>query len=443
MKILKSISVTGRFFTALASLVLIYAGGFFLKPLVLVTDVICCMFVIICIIEIYLLYTQDKILELSRSAEEKLSNGGLNTIRIRVKSFYRFPLMLEIIDELPEQLQIRDFKLGLKIFPGEDRLLNYTVRPLKRGQYFFGNINVKCSVFSGLISRRIVAELPQMYPVYPSVKEMKKFGFYASSNRLENIGMKKIYRTGYSYEFEQIRRFANGDDIRKINWKATSKSGFPMINTFKEEKSQDIYSIIDMGRAMQMPFGGMTLLDYAVNSCLALSGTAVSRNDNSGLITFAEKIYSFLPAQKNSRVMNRILETLYSINTSFREPDYEKLFFHIERYILKRSLLIFFSNFETLYSLDRNIRYLRLLAKKHHVVVVIFRNSEVASYTVSYSGNVKDIYVKTMAEKYLHEKEMIAGRISGNNMQAVLTDPVELTPHIINKYIEIKMRGLM
>src|SRR5690606_16946889 len=219
------------------------------------------------------------------------------------------------IDELPIQFQKRDFSYQSTVNPNQNIDFNYSVRPVDRGEYVFGHLNVYTSSKLKIVKRKYQFQNEQMVAVYPSFIQMQKYDFLAISNNLTEFGLKKIRRIGNTSEFEQIKDYVHGDDFRTVNWKATAKRGQLMVNQYQDEKSQPIYSIIDTGRVMKMPFNGLKLLDYAINSALAFSNVALKKHDKVGLLTFSKTIESFLPATQKLSNLNVILQRLYNIKT--------------------------------------------------------------------------------------------------------------------------------
>lgn len=193
----------------------------------------------------------------------------------------------------------------------------YVIRPKQRGDYHFGALNVSAKTVLGLVKRRFRFEEGTTLPVYPSFIQMKKYELLAISNRLTMSGIKKIRKVGNATEFDQIKEYITGDDVRTINWKATSRRQKLMVNKYQDERSQNVYSLIDMGRIMKMPFDQMTLLDYAINASLVISNIAWHKHDKPGVVAFAHKINSFLPADRRGTQMYRIQETLYGLKTNF------------------------------------------------------------------------------------------------------------------------------
>jgi uncharacterized protein (DUF58 family) len=234
-----------------------------------------------------------------------------------------------------------------------------------------------------------------------------------------------------------------GDDFRTVNWKATAKHRQLMVNQFQDEKSQPIYSIIDAGRVMKMPFEGLKLLDYAINASLAFSNVALKKHDKVGLILFAKKIEQFLPARSGLSFLNRILETLYNVDTEFTDSDFSLLYTRLKRHVTQRSLLLLFTNFEHPSALKRQLPYLQAIAKKHMLVVIFFENTELEKLISRPTGNLQNIYHKTIAEKFANDKVLMLKELEKFGIQAILTKPQELTINTINKYLEIKARGLL
>ena len=239
---------------------------------------------------------------MTRFLPAKFSNSDENVVEIDLFNNYPFDIHVDVLDELPNQFQKRDFKHQITIPKQEERHFEYTLRPVDRGAYQFGKLHVFVSSSLKIVSRRYSLDQKQTVAVYPSYIQMRKYEFLAISNKLSANGLKKIRRIGHTMEFEQIKDYVPGDDIRTINWKATAKKANLMVNQYQDEKSQPIYSIIDTGRVMKMPFNGLKLLDYAINATLAFSNIALLKNDKAGMLTFSKVVDNLIVAsnKKNS-----------------------------------------------------------------------------------------------------------------------------------------------
>ena len=394
-------------------------------------------------LDILILFSSKNGVEAERTTPEKLSNGDENSIVINIKNFYTFSISVKVIDEIPFQFQVRNFEMKRKIKNASQDEFQYQLRPTERGEYFFGNLNVYVSSPLRLISKRYKFNKDQMVPTYPSYIQLRKYDLIAFSNNLFQYGVKKIRRIGHTMEFEQIKEYVPGDDIRTLNWKATAKKNSLMVNQYQDEKSQNIYMVIDKGRVMKMPFNGMSLLDYAINATLVLSNVILKKQDKAGMFSFSKKVENRVVAEKRTSQMQKILESLYNIKTNFFESDYSRLYVDIKKNINQRSLIILYTNFETMDGLHRQLPYLKGIAKSHLLVVVFFQNTELYQITNKKSDTIQEVYDKVIAEKFIFEKKLIVTELKKYGIHSVLTQPENLTLDTINKYLEIKARGIL
>lgn len=394
-------------------------------------------------LDLILLFVTNKGINASRVLPEKFSNGDQNPINISIENFYTFPVFTNIIDEIPEQFQLRNFSIKRKLLASSSSSFQYELRPTERGEYHFGKLNIYVTSIFGLVARRFSFNEGVMIPTYPSFIQLRKYDLMAISNNLHQYGIKKIRRLGHTMEFEQIKEYVIGDDLRTINWKATAKKNQLMVNQFQDEKSQPVYSVIDKGRVMKMPFDGLTLLDYAINAALVISNVATKKHDKAGIFAFSRKTENMVVAERRTSQMNLILESLYNINTDFFESDFNRLYGDIKRNITQRSLLLLYTNFETLDGLNRQLPYLKGIAKNHLLVVIFFKNTELNSLVTEHAETVQQVYDKVIAEKFAYEKRLIVNELKKYGIFSILTTPEDLTLDTINKYLEIKARGLL
>ncbi|MBX2828845.1 MAG: DUF58 domain-containing protein [Flavobacteriaceae bacterium] len=382
-------------------------------------------------------------LEAERILPEKFSNGDSNGITLELQNNYPSRMSLEIIDEIPVQFQKRDFNIKTSIAPKERKRLQYSLTPNDRGEYRFGALNIYAISRIGLVAKRYRFSGDAMVKTYPSFKQLKRFELINVNRNSHEIGLKKIRRLGHSMEFEQIKEYVIGDDLRTINWKATAKKNSLMVNMYQDEKSQPIYCLIDKGRSMKMPFNGLSLLDYAINSSLVISNIVLRKHDKAGMLSFSKKVENVVVADRRSHQMQMILESLYNVKTDFFETDFSRLYTHVKQHITQRSLLMLYTNFETMDGLDRQLPYLKALAKNHLLVVIFFKNTELSKLIDEPAESLREVYDKVIAEKFAFEKRLIVNQLKKYGIYSILTSPEDLTVNTINKYLEVKARGLL
>jgi len=402
------------------------------------------VFIALLLIDIISSYRQNNGVEVWRNCPDRLSNGDPNPIALTVTNQYAFPVKMTIVEEVPFQFQKRDLIFNISLKSNQQQTYYYDIRPTRRGVYLFGAVNVFVKGFFGLTTRRyIFSNQQKQVAVYPSFIEMRKYELLAASHRLTEYGIKKIRRIGHATEFDHIKHYVMGDDPRTLNYKATARSNQLMVNSYQEEKSQPVYCVIDKGRTMKMPFHEMTLLDYAINSTLMVCTTALNKGDKAGLITFSKNIDDILPADKQRRQREKILETLYAQKTDFRESDYERLYAVVRRKLTQRSLIILYTNFETVNGMRRQLKYLSRLAKDHLVLVAFFLNSEFNDILDMPPSDMEEIFRKGMAEKLSNDKFLIVKELNRYGIYTILSKPENLTINSISKYLEFKARGLI
>ena len=425
---------------AIALLVGLFIAAFYVPVLEPIAVALFILFFVLCLADYFLLFFPKKESFARRITGNRLSNGEDNKIELIIKSEFPFPVHVEVIDELPPQFQDRNWERNFSLKGFQRKKIKWFLKPLQRGEYHFGNTHLYMATPLKFLCRRFTVDTAKTIPVYPAFMQLHKYELFSDAMLQSESGTKRMRRIGQSMEFEQIKEYVSGDDIRTLNWKASARKGGLMVNNYMEERSQQVYCIIDKGRLMKMPFDGMTLLDHAINSCLVLSNVCLKKQDRVGLITFSNEAGTILPADRKAVQAESILQALYRQETDFLESDFEMLYQQVRNKIKHRSLLILFTNFESLSGLNRQIDYLRSMARYHLLLVVFFENTELKKLTQSPAPNVEDIYIKTVAEKFAFEKRLIAKELSKYGILSILSSPEKLTVNTINKYLELKTK---
>jgi len=439
----KRLYINDRFYWLISLLAAGFLGSFWMPLLFNLVFYATILLGFIFVMDAILMFRFRNPIKANRNLSKKLSNSDNNLISIDLSNYYPFDVFMEVIDELPAQFQKRDFYLRCKLQSKSDTKLNYTVLPLERGEYIFGNLNVYVHSKLGLVKRHFVFNADERIPVYPSFIQMRQYEFLAFNNKIAQFGLKKNRAIGHSLEFEQIKNYVAGDDYRTINWKATAKHAQLMANQFQDEKSQPIYALIDTGRTMKMPFEGLKLLDYAINSALAFANITLLKKDKAGLICFSKKVEISLKASHKKIQLQLINESLYKLTTQYKEADYGFLYAFAKRQITQRSLLILYTNFEHITALKRQLPFLQALSKQHLLVVVFFENTELDNLLQQHAEDLESIYHQTIAQKFALEKRHMQLELKRSGIYSILSKPKNLTVNVINKYLEFKSRGLI
>ncbi len=441
-KYIGDLFISKRWYLALGGCVILLFLSFFVHFLYLPVAGITGAILLLTLIDYMLLFIVRGEVKATRLMPQRFSIGDENKVTLALSNSYPFQVISLLIDELPFQFQVRNFMQYIKIGFRSRESVTYSLRPLSRGEFKFGYLVCYTATPIGFLRRRFKIAEPSVIKVYPAYQQLRKFQLLAISGSSLN-GVKKIRRLGHSLEFEKIKDYVQGDDVRTINWKATARSNNLMVNTFTDARQQQVYCLIDKGRNMKMPFEGLTLLDHSINACLAILNVALLKQDKAGLITFSSRVNDIIVADRRTDQLHRILETLYKQQTLFKESDYEAVWSTVHRGITQRSFILLFTNFETFSSLQRQLPFLKKIAQRHLVCVVFFQNTLLKEIHESNPDDIEGIYVKTIADQFDLEKRLIVKELRRHGVLSILTSPQNLSIDVINKYLELKARQMV
>ncbi len=434
---------TSRFYIIVSGIVAVFVLAFFFDALMQTGSIVLLCVGIALLLDGLLLFISQQPVTAERECAERFSNGDNNTVTLHISNHCSYIIKTRVIDEMPYQFHPFAKPYLFNIKEAETVSFSYVLKPFERGEYSFGIINLFLYSPLGLLIRHIKTGKEKTVAVYPSFMQMRRYQLLAVANQLEERGSRQLRKIGSSVEFEQIKEYVPGDDYRTINWQATARKNSLMINTFQDERSQQVICVIDKGRNMKMPFAGMTLLDYAINASLVLCNTVLLKGDKAGLLTYGKTIDQFVAPDKKGVHISHLLETLYRQQTLFLDSNTEALYTTIRQKIKQRSLLVLFTNFESMYGLQRQLPYLKKIASYHALLVVFFENTELAGLQKQPAATLEDIYIKTIANKFAFDKRQMIKELQNAGIMALLTAPQKLTANVINKYIEIKARQVV
>jgi len=433
-----------RVYTSLGFIVGLFVLSYVVSWLYYVAWMVLLLLFVLGLFEFFRLKKYLSNISFSRNVHDKLALGDLQRINYHLRNEnYSANITASLVDEFPYQFQYRTPVKADFILEENASEIEYPAQPLERGVYEFGDIHLFIKVsFPGLLEMRKTKSSKKEVAVLPSFIQMKKYDLMIFSKTAQYAGIRRVRELGESDEFEHIKPYVSGDNIKSINWRATSRKGELMVNRYENSKSQMVYILVDKGRSMKMPFEGLTLLDYAINTTLVLSNVVLKKYDKAGLVTFSDRIGSILTAESHAHQLQKINQHLYKQQTDFNESNIELLYQVVLNKITRRSILFMITNFETLEDFRRNLNYLRAINKKHLLIVIMFVNTELDDVKYRETNYVYDVYFKTFAQKYAYDKEKIAKEMRSHGIQVVLTKPENLSINVLNKYLEIKARRM-
>lgn len=378
-----------------------------------------------------------------RKFQERLSLGDDNTITVSLRNVGPLSFQYRLYEGFPSEMEERSLVFKNYLKPMELIEHSYSFTPKKRGAFSFSETYLFIHSLFGMVERRLCYSSESKLHVYPSVIQMKKYELLVFQQNKTLTGLKRIRRIGNAKEFEHIKNYVQGDELKTINWKATSRKNELMVNQYQEEKSQNIYCIIDKGRIMQMQSNGLTMLDYAINSTLVVANICLLKGDKIGMFTYSNKLGASIPAENKKTQLKKIMDSLYTQQTLFHDSNFELMQQHVNEKVKARSLLMLFTNFENPFTLKRALPYLHQLNKRNILLVIMFQNEELNNLSSLPPTNAEKLYSGLVAGKMVSEKQKMQKQLNAIGIQTILTLPQDLSFQVINKYLAMKAKGIL
>jgi uncharacterized protein (DUF58 family) len=383
--------------------------------------------------------------EATRTHDSKLSLGAENPVNLRVtrrpgERTTAAPTPLWVRDEPPEE-----FIIETRILDGELPACGawegvYHLRPLRRGDYTFGELNLRWQGPLGLVIRQGRQELAVPVRVYPNLLDVRRYDLMLRQNRLQELGLRHARLPGQGTEFERLREYRPDDEYRRINWKATARRHRPITVEYQTERSQNIVTVLDTGRMMQSPVADIAKLDYAVNAVLLLSYVATGLGDKVGMLTFADEVGQYLRPQAGRGQFYRMLELLYRVEAEPVEPDYQRALGYLALQQRKRALIVIFTDLSGGASLQALLNHVALLARTSLPLVVTISDPDVHAAAHQTPTDSQTVYQRAAAAQLLQERRIALESLERHGVLTLDVPANQLSLAVIDRYLSLKQR---
>jgi uncharacterized protein (DUF58 family) len=381
--------------------------------------------------------------ELERQHDTRLSLGAWNPIRISVRSTARLPARVAVRDEAPVSFALDAERLEAEVRPRETTEVLYHARPPRRGDYDFGDLNLRWWGVLGLVVRQARYPATGSVKVYPNLLDVRKYELLVRRGRLHELGLRTSKLLGMGTEFERLRDYLPDDEYRRINWKATARRGKPISTEYETERSQNIVAVLDTGRLMRVPVRDLAKIDYAVNAVLMLAYVATLRGDKVGLLTFGDRVETYLTPRQGKGQFYRMLELLYAVESQPVEPDYGHALAYLAAKQKKRALIVCFTDLAGGPASDALLAGLVPLQRRHLPLCVTVSDPGILALAGQPARDSAAIYERTVAERLLDQRRVTLDTL---RLRGVLTLDVpadQLTVAVINQYLDLKARTMI
>jgi uncharacterized protein (DUF58 family) len=397
----------------------------------------------------YAVTTRPGAIEAERIHDSKLSLGAENAITLLLANRGQRPISFKLRDEYPYQFMADTATLEGVIAPFDIYEARYHLKPLQRGNYQFGDINIRYLSALKTFVRQARYPAEAQVKVYPNVLDVRKYDLLARRGLLFELGLRTNRQFGAGTEFSRLREYNTDDEFRRINWKATARRGKPIAAEYETERSQYIVSMIDTGRLMRPPIGdpstgsgqGLAKLDYAINTALLLSYVATLKGDHVGLLTFADDVRTYLAPKRGKGQFYRMLEALYNVQFEPVEADYGQALAYLGVKHKRRSLVIMFTDLVTLDAAKPLIAHLARLAQRHLPLCVVISDPNITRLAAQPPRDSSAVYQRAVAEMLLDERRVVLDTLNRSGVLTLDVPADKLTVSVINTYLELKGKG--
>ncbi len=353
-----------------------------------------------------------------------------------------------IKDEYPPQLELRGERLltakTTHTRNGEVRgEVGYKLYAASRGNYEFGSVMLRWRSPWGLVIKQVQMAAAENVKVYPNINEAKRHELNARRNRQLMSGMRLTRLRGQGREFESMRDYVLGDELRHISWTATARRGKLTTRQYQIERNQSIIVMIDAGRLMTSRIENLSKLDHAINAALAIGYVATSGGDNIGLLVFNRQVVSYLAPQRGHAQLAAMTEALYNVKAQMIEPSYGRAFQYLSQNCKRRSLVVILTDLVDRDASAELLAYTAALLPRHLPLIVTIGDNDLRALVAEEPKVAADVYRQSVAEELLQQREEALARITQLGGLALDVPAGQLSFQLVNKYLEVKERGLL
>ena len=381
--------------------------------------------------------------EVVRQVPDPVSVLRPQTITLKLRNRAQVALAVRVRDSWPKEWHAEVEELSGRLPPAGNAGWNYTATPKARGQFNWGPIAVRFRSLLGFWERSRSINEPSSARVYPDMTALQRYHVLAQSNRLEMLGIRKVRLRGGAREFESLREYVHGDDVRLIDWKATARRSKLIIRNQEAERNQTVFLLVDCGRLMNAEVDGVAKLDHGVNTALMLAHVALARGDRVGLCTFSHRVHTWVVPRAHKAQNRLILDELYDLRGNYTESDHARCLHMVATRYPKRALLVVLTDFVDAQTAADMISHLRLAARRHVVLFVALNDPFLEKAARLQPDTPFQGFRMAAAVDLLHQRREVLEQLRQLGIHVLDANPAAITPLLINRYLEITFRGLL
>jgi uncharacterized protein (DUF58 family) len=384
-----------------------------------------------------------RLIEASRSWISAAALGSTSEVELAVLQRGRRLLLCRVMDDLPAAFMQAPQWLALTCYPGIPATLRYAFTPHQRGDHAAGKFYVRYRSPLGLLERWSAADLTQTVRIYPTTGTTQEQNLFLARNRQLELQLRKQRQRGLGRDFETLRDYLDGDDLRDVCWKASARRGALITKQYQTERSQPVWLLIDAGRLLQARVSGYTKLDYATATALAMSQLALASGDRVGLLAYGRETQQLIAPRRGGGQLRQILDALALVRGEAGEADHLRATVTLNRLQPRRSLVLWLTDpAET--SMEPEVAEgAAQLMRRHLVLFVAIEQRDLRQIAAMRPENQQQMFAGAAAQEMVHWRELLLARLRQRGALTLETYPEDMTSFVLNRYLEIKEKALL
>ena len=391
-------------------------------------------------------YSRERVprVRLTRSVGNVLSLGRDNPVSVELWSSHTRPLRVDVNDDGFSLARVSGLPAGCELPAGQRVKLNYGLRPERRGRFTLGSL--WCAYDTPLGLWRCTWEVPQATPVhvYPDVRLVQAWEVLARRDR-EQALIRVGRRRGGDSELDALRPYQEGDPYRHVDWRASARHNNLIVRQYKVEENQNLFFAFDGGRTMTAEHDGLSLFDHALNAGLLLAHVAVRHGDNVGAARLSQQLDGFMPLTRGRRALRRLVHTFLDVFPEPVDAHLDRAGDHLLHLVRRRSLIVLFTQVVDPRAAESLKALVTKASRRHVVLTVLLRDRELQALALDGAGDTERqrSHVRAAAAELLLEREQLARELRRAGAMVIEPLPSELTPRLLNSYLDIKAARLL
>lgn len=379
--------------------------------------------------------------ELTRETPGHFAARCQAEIRLHIKNTGGLPLRIKLRDDPPESFTWQMKKDSTKVKPWGETVIDYSVMPQERGDYHFTAIHWRIEGPLGLAIRQGKTGARELAVVYPDTKGVNRYDLALRKQRFTDLGFRMTRQKGEGIELRELREYQQGDDIRKIDWKATARTRRPIVREYEPERGRTLMILVDTGRLMENRIGAGSRLDHSLSAALSIAFVGLRQGDRVGVIAFADEVITYVPPVKGKLHLNKIVQALYGLKAEGVEADYAEAFKFLLTQEKKRGIVCLFTDLVDETSSRQLLLRLGMLAKHHQPICVTLRDPIFQDTLKTRPQDGMQVYRQAVSAQITLEREKAKNILARKGVAIVDTAPEDLSVALINQYFALKRRG--